>query len=179
MRALAVFVLAAVVLACAGAAAGARGGVPTCQAANLGTWYGTQQGAAGTILAPYAFVNKGSSACSLIGFPKVAMLDSSGQPIATTDTHYRGFAGITRKLVVLAPGRRAYFGVLFPDFTGAGQATCPTAAALALTPPGSSQAVTLTGGGAEITPYAGSHLKIGCGYLELTLVTAKGRPFGA
>ncbi|MGD0198565.1 MAG: DUF4232 domain-containing protein [Solirubrobacteraceae bacterium] len=145
---------------------------PTCSAASLGAWAGSTQGAAGTLLTEFAFVNKGARACSLIGYPRVQMESAAGKPIATTDEDASGFLGLRRVLVVIAPGKRAYFGVAYPDSTGAGQRRCPTAAELELTPPGSSAPVLLTGSGAAITPYAGSNRKLGCGVVEPTYVTA-------
>jgi hypothetical protein len=57
--------------------------------------------------------------------------------------------------------------------TGTGDMVCPTAAALELTPPGSTQFVTLHGAGARIAPYAGSDTRAGCGIVRLTALTAK------
>jgi hypothetical protein len=147
--------------------------VPTCKASALGVWGGPMTGAAGTIASEFAFVNQGSHACSLIGYPKLQMLDSSGQPISTTDRRDAGFFGLKKKLVVIAPGKRAYFAAGYPDFTGAGATKCPTSAKLRFTPPGSSATVTLTGPKAAITPYAGSNLKLGCGLVMMSVVTAK------
>jgi hypothetical protein len=136
---------------------------------------GSTTGNLGTVLAEFAFVNASSQKCSLIGYPKLQMLNAAGQPISTTDedSPVSAYPEITRKLVVLAKGKRAYFGVFYPDHTGSGNMGCPTASALQLTPPGSTQAVTLRGAGAAITPYAGSDTHLGCGLVQPTLVSAK------
>jgi hypothetical protein len=126
------------------------------------------------MLTEFAFVNTGTKTCSLIGYPKLQMLNSAGGDIATTDEHAPpGFDGIKRKLVVIAPGKRAYFGAAYPDFTGAGNKVCPTSTELALTPPGSTAPVTLAGSAAAITPFAGSNTQIGCGIVQMTYVSAK------
>ena len=166
--------LAALILAAGAATAATAVYVPTCKASSLSAWGGPTQGAAGTLLTEFAFVNKGASECSLIGYPKLQMLDAAGRPISTTDRHaFQGFDGIERRVVILAPGERAYFGAAYPDFTGAGQRKCPTAAALVLTAPGASQPVELRGPTAAITPYAGSDVKLRCGLVQMTYVTAK------
>jgi hypothetical protein len=154
----------------------AAASVPRCTAAHLKAWAGPVQGNLGTDLAEFAFINTSSKKCSLIGYPKVQMLNGAGQQIATTDrdSPVSAFPDITRKLVVLAKGKRAYFGVFYPDHTGSGTMVCPPAATLELTPPGSTQAVTLRGSGAAITPYAGSDAALGCGLVQPTLVSAKG-----
>ncbi|MGD0197076.1 MAG: DUF4232 domain-containing protein [Solirubrobacteraceae bacterium] len=149
--------------------------VPRCQATQLAAWAGPTQGNLGTDLAEFAFVNMSSRECSLIGYPKLQMLNVSGRPLSTTDqsSPVSAFPEITRRLVVLAKGARAYFGVFYPDYTGSGTAPCPTAASLEFTPPGSTRAVTLHGSGAAITPYAGSDRRLGCGLVRPTLLSAK------
>jgi hypothetical protein len=133
------------------------------------------QGNLGTDLAEFAFINTSSKECSLIGYPKLQMVSRAGQPIATTDRNspVSAFPEITRKPVLLGKGKRAYFGVFYPDHTGSGTRVCPTAAMLELTPPGSTQAVTVRGSAAAITPYAGSDTALGCGLVQPTLVSAK------
>ena len=161
-------------LGLASVSSSARSGVPTCSAAELGAWGGPSSGAAGTILTEFAFVNTGTRKCSLIGYPRLQMENSAGGDISTTDEHApAGFDGIRRKLVIIAPGKRAYFGAAYPDSTGAGNKVCPTSTQLALTPPGASAPVTLAGSAAAITPFAGSRTGIGCGIVQLTLVSAK------
>jgi hypothetical protein len=149
--------------------------VPRCTPAQLKAWAGPVQGNLGTDLAEFAFINTSSKECSLIGYPKLQMVSRAGQQIRTTDREspVSAFPEITRRPVVLAKGKRAYFGVFYPDHTGSGTRICPTAAALELTPPGSTQAVTLRGPGAAITPYAGSDTALGCGLVQPTLVSAK------
>jgi len=153
----------------------AAASVPRCTAAHLKAWAGLLQGNLGTDLAEFAFINTSSKECSLIGYPKLQMVSRTGQQIKTTDRDSppSAFPEITRRLVVLAKGERAYFGVFYPDHTGSGTRVCPTAATLELTPPGSTQAVVLRGSGAAITPYAGSDTALGCGLVQPTLVSAK------
>jgi hypothetical protein len=154
---------------------GEASGVPKCAASHLKAWAGGQSGTAGGNVAEFAFVNKGASACSLIGYPKLQMLSSAGAQISTTDHSGAGAGTVSppRKLVVIKPGKRAYFFVSYYVYTGTGSATCPTAAELALTPPGSSTAVTLSGSGAAIQPFAGSDTSVGCGVVYVTALSAK------
>jgi hypothetical protein len=151
----------------------ARVVTPACSARHLAAWAGPTTGAAGHFLSEFAFVNRGAGACSLTGSPRVAMLDSRGRPIRTTDhASPPGALGIERKAVVLAKGQRAYFGVYYANKTGFGNLVCPTAAKLRLTLPGRHDRITLSGKGAHIAPYGGtSHPR--CGRIEVTPVTAK------
>ncbi|HEX4564037.1 MAG TPA: DUF4232 domain-containing protein [Solirubrobacteraceae bacterium] len=146
---------------------------PACSARHLGAWAGSTTGAAGHFLSEFAFVNRGARACSLTGSPRVAMLDSRGRPIRTTDhASPSGALGIERKVVVLAKGQRAYFGVYYANKTGFGNLVCPTAAKLRLTLPGRHDRITLSGKGAHIAPYGGAS-NPRCGGIEVTPVTAK------
>jgi Domain of unknown function (DUF4232) len=148
--------------------------VPRCAAAHLGVWAGPVTGGAGHLLSEFAFVNRGSGRCSLFGYPHVWMLDAAGHPIATTDRNAApGADGIAEKVVLLAGGRRAYFGVYYADQTGFGNLMCPAAARLRFHPPQQTAALVLSGKGAHIAPYGGSIPHLHCGMVEVTPVTAK------
>lgn len=147
---------------------------PVCRSAQLAIWAGPTSGAAGTLVSEFAFVNTGPATCSLTGYPKIQMLQSSGQKLSTTDREAVGFLGVTTPaLVALAPGKRAFFGATYPDSTGAGQTKCPTSAALDFTPPGGGHTIELTGPKARITPYAAGNVKLRCGLVRMTAIVAK------
>jgi hypothetical protein len=101
------------------------------------------------------------------------MLTKSGKNLSTTDEKAPGAFSIEEKAVVLAPGKTAYFGVLYADQTGYAKLTCPTSAALKFTPPQDTRTVTLHGSHAQIAPYGGSTGHTHCGIVRVTAVTAK------
>lgn len=150
--------------------------VATCAAGQLQPWAGPKGAAAGSVMSEFAFTNIGTVPCRLRGYPTVQMLTSTGADLQTTDQPAgHGFDSVAVAQVVLAPGARAYFGLYYPDSTGYGLATCPTASALRLTPPGAAvaAALTLTGAGAAIAPYGGSTIQqLHCGEITVTPVTS-------
>jgi uncharacterized protein DUF4232 len=179
---LAAVLAAGVVLA--GAACGGGGGGSTalragaagrCSSTQLRAWAGGPAAGVGSVLLEFGFVNASDRRCSLIGYPALAMRSAAGKAIKTTELHVSaGFDGIARKLVTLAAGARAYFGVEFTDGAVFKGEVCPTSAQLLLTPPGAGGEVTLTGARAHITPYGGGATpQQACGVVFVSPVTAK------
>jgi hypothetical protein len=161
-----------------GLAASAAASTPTasrCSSSVLSVKAGQGSGAAGSLQSEFAFVNRGSRACTLEGYPRLQMLSASGQEIATTNEHAPpGADGINRsKLLTLAPGHDAWFAIDYADQTGYGNLTCPTAAKVRFTPPGVTGTVTLSGQHARISPYGGTIEHLHCGLVQVTPVTAK------
>ncbi len=154
-------------------ASGAPATVPRCAAASLVVWVGPTQGAAGSIAAEFGFTNHSAGTCSLHGYPLVQMLKRSGKNLSTFDQKAPGVFSIQAKTVVLAPGKTAYFGVVYASQTGYANLTCPTSAALKFTPPQDIRTVTLRGSHAHITPYGGTTQHLKCGIVHVTPVTAK------
>jgi hypothetical protein len=146
---------------------------PRCAAASLLIWAGPATGAAGSVDAEYGFTDHSASSCSLYGYPIVQMLNKSGTDLATFDQKAPGAFSIKEETVVLAPGKTAYFGVVYASSTGYANLTCPTSAALRFTPPQNTGTVTLHGSHAKITPFGGSTEHLKCGILHVTPVTAK------
>jgi hypothetical protein len=164
--------------ACGGGAGGSvalrAGAAGTCSSTELRAWAGGPPAGAGSVLLEFGFVNASARRCSLIGYPALAMRSAAGKAIKTTELHVSsGFDGIARKLVTLAAGARAYFGVEFTDGPVFKGEVCPTAAQLLLTPPGAGGAVTLSGARAHITPYGGGPMPQSCGVVYVSPVTAK------
>lgn len=149
------------------AAASAR--TPRCAASSLRTWVGISGTAMGTVANQYGFTNRSSSKCSLYGYTHVQLLKKSGANLSTTDQKAPGEFGIKEKVVVLSPGKTAYFGVIYHNQTGYGTLTCPTSAAIRLTPPQQTGTLKLN---AHIAAYSGSTEHLVCGVLRITPVTA-------
>ena len=147
--------------------------VPRCAAASLLVWVGPTQGAAGSVATEFGFTNHSAGTCSLYGYPLVQMLNKSGQNLSTSDQKAPGAFGILEKTVVLAPGKTAYFGVVYASQTGYANLTCPTSAALKFTLPQGTGTLLLLGAHAQITPYGGTTQHLTCGIVHVTPVTAK------
>lgn len=94
------------------------------------------------------------------------MLNSSGSPILTIDQPAQpGFDSDTPAVVVLSPGGRAYFSLVYYMNAEAPPVNCPSSAELELTPPGLVETLTLS---AAITPYGDSSTP--CGLIMVTPV---------
>jgi hypothetical protein len=121
-----------------------------------------------------AFTNESTRQCSLVGYPKMRMLNASDRDIPTTERHY--ISASLPVILVVRPGQRAYFEVHFSDgaaFQGQpGYRRCPTSAKLRLTPPRHAQALTLSTKKAQITPYGA---KAGdCGLVFVSPIASSG-----
>ncbi len=168
-------VVAAAVTLAVVLATSARGGgsVAFCSAGQLAPVYVNSTGAAGSIDGQYGFRNRGSQRCELTGFPRVQMLKASGRPLSTTERLATGAYGIMVKPVFIAPAAVAYFGIHYASATGYGRRTCPTSAALTLTPPGGTIGLVLHGKGARIQPFGGTIPRLRCGIVDVSALTAK------
>jgi len=165
--------IAVAVSSASAARVAATTGVPRCATASLAIWVGTGSGAMGTVAVEFGFTNHSAKTCSLYGYPRVQMLTKSGKNLSTTDEEAPGAFGIQEKTVVLAPGKTAYFGVLYADQTGYAKLICPTSTTLQFTPPQDTGTATLHGSHAQIAPYGGSTGHLHCGIVRITAVTAK------
>jgi hypothetical protein len=156
-------------------ASATRGGaaerVPRCATASLRIWVGTGSGAMGTVAVEFGFTNHSAKTCSLYGYPSVQMVTKSGKNLSTTDEKGAGYFGIHEKTVVLASGKTAYFGILYPDSSGYANVTCPESAALRFTPPQDIRTITVHKS-AQITPYGTILGHAHCGVIRVTPVTA-------
>jgi Protein of unknown function (DUF4232) len=89
-------------------------GQAPCTTPHLTLSFGGGQGAAGTAYLTYFLKNTGTTACTMIGYPGVAILDSSGRIVQHPAT--RATASPTPvRLVTLNPGARAQFVVNSTD----------------------------------------------------------------
>jgi hypothetical protein len=115
--------------------------LPNCATSALKVSLGPANGTAGTTFYPLRFVNKGTTTCTLRGYPGVSAVTSSGEQIGKSASR------ISSKFatVALAPGKQQSSSVGIVDTGNFSPATCKpvTAAGLKIFPPNQSRAVTL------------------------------------
>jgi hypothetical protein len=83
----------------------APGGAAPCPTRSLGLKPGLSQGAAGSVYQVLDFTNISNVACTLYGYPGVAL--AGGQPVTQVGLAAREDPTTPRKLVTLAPGQVA------------------------------------------------------------------------
>jgi hypothetical protein len=114
-------------------------GTAACTTADLSVRGGQSQGAAGTIGVPVLFTNTGSRPCELQGYPGVAGLDANGHQLTQAR---RVPDGTSRPpSVQIGPGRTASALVTGSDVATGTATSCPTYAALLVTPPNDTHSV--------------------------------------
>lgn len=114
---------------------------PPCQPAALALGYGPQlspmTGEHGDF---YALINRGASACTLAGYPDIALYDAGGAPLPFhySRTHSPYVTAAAPVTVTLRPGASAWFLVAkYRCDTGTG----PDATTIRITVPGAQHAV--------------------------------------
>ncbi|MEW1718049.1 DUF4232 domain-containing protein [Streptomyces sp. NPDC093109] len=124
----------------ASAGAPAPAAAPRCTADRLGLNLGAPDAGAGNIRYDLRLVNKGTSACTLQGYPGVSLLAGDGGPIGRPATH----EGERLPAVTLAPGGVA-LTTLHTLSKGIKGPSCWQAPSLIqIYPPGSTDAMTLS-----------------------------------
>lgn len=107
----------------------------------------SSQGAAGHIGVVLVFKNTSTATCTLVGYPGVAGLDSAGQQVVqatrTPSGFMGGISGSTPPTVTLAPGASASALIESTDVPTGNETSCPTYASLLVTPPNTTQSVTI------------------------------------
>jgi hypothetical protein len=111
---------AAAALATDSTAALAATTVPTCSFSQLGAAVLSDVGpnaAAGNDGLPFEIVNRGSTSCSLKGYPRLVFSPSAhgGRTTRVLDGGGQIFAPVKPRLVVIQPGATASFGVDYVD----------------------------------------------------------------
>jgi Protein of unknown function (DUF4232) len=96
------------------AAATTQAAVPACATAVLRLSLASGAGAAGTAYFYYDLTNAGPTACSLIGYPGVAVLDAHGR-VVQHPARRRATPQARVRLVILGPGKHARFLVNSTD----------------------------------------------------------------
>ncbi|NBW08394.1 MAG: DUF4232 domain-containing protein [Caulobacteraceae bacterium] len=115
-------------------------------------------------LATLGVQNIGTQACSITGYPTVALLDGRGRSLTTikVDQHPGSYlsGGMAPRPVNLAPQAKGYFDLAWTVVPneGAGERVCPSAATVRFVAPGDSnfitfaQAFTPCGGRIDVSP---------------------------
>lgn len=110
----------------------------SCSATELtGSVSGTE-GGAGVLETTVLLRNTGTTVCTLDGYPGLLLLGSGGTQLATNarDGGSLAFESVAPSLVSVAPGGDAYFNIGYSEVPSGGEATCPSATGLQVTPPG-------------------------------------------
>jgi hypothetical protein len=102
---------------------------------------GQGQGAAGTITGVITVTNTGPSACTVNGYPTMALYSGSGAPLTVTMVN-----GLTVSLsppanagpsaVTIAPSSTAQFAYQFSDVPVGAETSCPSSESVSVTMPG-------------------------------------------
>ena len=117
---------------------------PRCHTANLSLKFAGAQGAAGTMFLTFRLANVGPAACQLRGFVGMQMLDAASAPMQTRVIRNGGFfanqpppsAFLVRPAGSGSPAATAAtFQVAYSNVPRAGEASCPEAYQLLVTPP--------------------------------------------
>jgi membrane-bound inhibitor of C-type lysozyme len=132
-----------------------------CRGAQLRLSTAGGDAGAGRRVSVIGVQNTGARACSLTGYPSVAVLDAQGRPMTAIRTEQHAAAGNTARSIELAPNGRAYFDVSWTviPHEDKGETACPAAARIRVTPPGDTASATLAqaftpcGGRVEVGPF--------------------------
>ncbi|OUL22657.1 hypothetical protein BV378_22250 [Nostoc sp. RF31YmG] len=101
---------------------------------------------AGNVALIYSFTNKGTSSCTLYGYPGLALLDAKDQPlggikvIRAKDTYFQNKQ--PPQQVTLATGEQASFQITYNHIRSEGK-SCPTSAKIEITPPNAYEHLTI------------------------------------
>jgi hypothetical protein len=159
---------------CAGGSARTNAAPPICRTNQLALRAGPADAGMGHVTQALVLERRGAGNCRLFGTPRVQLLDSHGAPLPTVQrtTPYPLVPGRMPPMIRLAPGEKAHFTVHYASATGYGSERCPTAAALAVTPPGATDALYVK---LSMTAYGGTVAKLICGEL-LVAALSPGAP---
>lgn len=115
-----------------------------CKSGDLALAHQSDDAGAGQREVVYAFTNNGPAACSLTGFPTLALIDAQGQTISsvtTVQSQDGDFAANGAPATVnLAPKGLGVFRIRYTGISGAGK-PCVNTAKIRVTPPGNTQAI--------------------------------------
>ncbi|HEX4434898.1 MAG TPA: DUF4232 domain-containing protein [Acidimicrobiales bacterium] len=106
---------------------------------------GQGQGAAGTITGTITLTNTGSAACTVNGYPTMALFSGSGAPLTVTMVNglsvtISSAANAAPSSFSLAPSSTAQFAYQFSDVPVGAQTNCPTSESASATMPGATTA---------------------------------------
>ena len=108
---------------------------PACRSQDLALKRAAEDASVG--LVTYRFVNHSNRACSLKGYPDIALSRADGSKLDATIQQFAPPPATSRRGIglVLRPGASADFNVVFPKDSGRG--ACKPFVKLTATPPGS------------------------------------------
>lgn len=106
---------------------------------------GQGQGAAGTITGLVTVTNAGTAACTVNGYPTVALFSGSGAPLPVTMVNgltvtLSSAANAAPSSFSLAPSATAQFAYQYSDVPVGSETSCPTSESASVSMPGSSTA---------------------------------------
>jgi hypothetical protein len=115
------------------------------------------------------FLNTSSTACSLGGWPRIAVHTTKGKTVATTvtDVQSSNLAVVPDTPVVLRPGQTSVVSAITPI----SRARCVTRWTLALTLPGADRPVTVGEPAGSLVPCVGGRLQLSPFYAKQTLTS--------
>ncbi len=125
-----------------------------CATSQVSANYVSGEGAAGTLEATLQLVNTSATPCTLDGYVTVLLLDASSMPLPTNDVPGGGVAGnfAGPSTFVLVPGAASGFAIFWHDVPSGGETSCPTAAAVQVTPPNTMSSELVAGIDGGIAP---------------------------
>jgi hypothetical protein len=134
-------------------------GTAACASTQLSGALTGGNGAAGTIETTVVLRNTSASPCQLSGYPALQMVDGSGSavPTMTVDGGHYGFTSQAPAPVTLAAGQAGSFNIGYSDVPTGTETSCPTSAALQITPPAAHDRVTVS---ASLAPCGGGTLVV-------------------
>jgi hypothetical protein len=134
-------------------------GSAACATSQLAATVAGVNGAAGTIETTVALRNTSATTCVLAGYPTLQMVDTKGAALVTktVDKGSYSFTSQPAAPVTIPPGQSGSFNIGYSDVPTGTETTCPTSAALQITPPAVTGHLTLT---ASLTPCNGGTLVV-------------------
>jgi hypothetical protein len=135
------------------------GGTAACAATQLAGGLTGGNGAAGTIETTVVLRNTSASTCRMSGYPTLQMVDGSGGalPTISVDGGHYSFTSQVPASVTLAAGQAGSFNIGYSDVPTGTETSCPTSAALQITPPAANGHVTVS---ASLSPCGGGTLVV-------------------
>ncbi len=102
---------------------------------------GQTQGAAGTITGTITTTNSGSTPCTMMGYPTMAMFYPAGGALPVTmvnglTVQISAAANAPPALVTLAPSAQAEFTYQYSDVPSGSETSCPSSTMVSVTTPG-------------------------------------------
>lgn len=119
-----------------------------CSSSQLQASLGSPDAGAGQLYVPIVFVNTGTKACELRGFPGVSLLDQNNVQIGQPATR----EGAEGQTVTLAPNGTASAVLHTTNATGGAGNCTPTSTSVRIYPPDNTEAITIR---AEFTACGG------------------------